>query len=1395
MANPHYTNTTTLIPGQVAKASEVEAKLDAVEAGFDSVETKYANSLGVNNPDAGVVIITENAANRANNVIGFDTNGDIQLQPGVGEWKGNWAGATVYGVRDVVRDAAGDLGLNNLYICITPHTSTTDIATDTANWSLLLDITAVEAAKVAAEAAQTAAETAESNAATSESNAATSASNASTSAGNAATSESNAATSESNAATSASNASTSESNAATSASDAQTAETGAEAAWDNFRGQYLGPLANDPTLDALSNPVGEGDLYWNTNTNAMRVHDGTGWSNLGAASQINNTELTATAGQTVFTVHGYSAGFEAVFLNGRRLGSTDYATTNATTITLSAGADIGDHFEMVSFEALSTPDNSPMIPSRNGVLNGYALSQGQSSRTGFSAAKYTGAGITQSITTGVDSSTGDFGALIWLKNRDFAASHELFDTVRGPYQRLITDSTAAESTQANSIESFNPTGFGVGTGNRGANDSNADEYIAWSWQTNQKVEPTYGSNLVQSQHDQTTFDFGSTIGSWLQLDGQSGLSTVGNRLRVTNNDASAAGAVLTMTVEVGKVYTMQADVFAGTAGTGDFRVGTTSGSSDVTSRQTVVGNGIVLTFVAPVTTVYLTLLCNSVTTSQYTEFDNVYLRETTAGYTNREKLYTCHYNTDLGFSIVGYEGDGDDGHEIPHHLGGQPELVIFKELDNANGWVISSPLFPDEYVQLNSSNALAATTTAGKFINDDTIYLGESNSVNRVNSNHVAYIFKSVPGVSKVGKYIGVGTNVNYVKCGFKPAFVMMKNLTTGGTSWGMVDTSRGIAEFLYANQNVAEINSASIEAVADGFVLTSNSVTHNSLNNEYIFLAFAESSSDANKVWGDYTYATSQDTLSIEQNTLLSFANGFGGSGQTDAQELVGAGVTVTFGAGWEDGHFYLYKDKDGSYGATEIRPLIGTTRDDADKWGVESPLDASLRTTAKHFDYESETGVVLASNEFSGTYYAWRAFKSRANDILGPSEDYWAADTTSGFADVWLQYKFNEKRILKSWRFREGATATQTPDNFKIQGSNDGAIWTDIDTTYDVTNYSTVANGVLLWGPLHDVSANTTAYLYLRMLITDNAGHASATGIMEMEFNTISPADYFLLPDGVMYAPSQTELITNGTFDSDLSGWTVNSGAVTWDASGRALQATDVGYLAQGFPTEIGKRYSVTFDLEISGATVQINIGSSIGDNDIIHTYTATGSYSFSFVATQLTTYISFDNVTAGTSYLDNMSCLVETGTPINRMYLGEVWTNADGEVSRFENYEPAKQDFTEAEVQKNLKVHGEIENRGVCTAWVNFDGSENPPLIKSSYNVKDVVDIGTGQYEVIFETPMDHSDYSYSITGNNYHNIAMGDSANVNSVRINTFNSAHAYSDGSVVTLSIFGGKEIK
>jgi hypothetical protein len=132
------------------------------------------------------------AALRANKALGFDANGNPAIADTLGTNRGNWAAATLYYVRDIVKDTTN----NNIWQCITQHTSTgsqpINTNTDSAKWTLLVDAASASTSATNAAASASAAATSASNASTSATNAANSASAASTSATNAASSASTA---------------------------------------------------------------------------------------------------------------------------------------------------------------------------------------------------------------------------------------------------------------------------------------------------------------------------------------------------------------------------------------------------------------------------------------------------------------------------------------------------------------------------------------------------------------------------------------------------------------------------------------------------------------------------------------------------------------------------------------------------------------------------------------------------------------------------------------------------------------------------------------------------------------------------------------------------------------------------------------------------------------------------------------------------------------------------------------------------------------------------------------------------------------------------------------------------------------------------------------------------
>ncbi len=100
----------------------------------------------------------------------------------------------------------------------------------------------------------------------------------------------------------------------------------------------------------------------------------------------------------------------------------------------------------------------------------------------FSTFLYEGNGGPQTIANGIDLS-GE-GGLVWVKDRENGSDgspevHGLFDTERGVYKRLETNSSASESSNTESLKAFNSNGFTLGTYNR-FTESGTD-YVSWTF--------------------------------------------------------------------------------------------------------------------------------------------------------------------------------------------------------------------------------------------------------------------------------------------------------------------------------------------------------------------------------------------------------------------------------------------------------------------------------------------------------------------------------------------------------------------------------------------------------------------------------------------------------------------------------------------------------------------------------------------------------------------------------------------------------------------------------------------------------------------------------------------------------------------------------------------------
>ena len=245
----NLTQTTDYLANDPFPAETHEAALDKLTFQVQEMQEELGRSLKISKTNTMTSTeFTNDATDRALKVFAFDSSGELSVAQELGSFKGNWATATAYKQRDIVKDTS----TNNVFFVNTSHNSTGSQPLTTnanaAKYSLIVDAasattsatnaatsetnaansaTAASASQTAAANSATAAAASETAAGTSETNAATSATNAASSATAAATSATNAATSETNAASSASTATTQASTATTQAGTATTQATNA----------------------------------------------------------------------------------------------------------------------------------------------------------------------------------------------------------------------------------------------------------------------------------------------------------------------------------------------------------------------------------------------------------------------------------------------------------------------------------------------------------------------------------------------------------------------------------------------------------------------------------------------------------------------------------------------------------------------------------------------------------------------------------------------------------------------------------------------------------------------------------------------------------------------------------------------------------------------------------------------------------------------------------------------------------------------------------------------------------------------------------------------------------------------------------------------------------------
>lgn len=211
---------------------------------------------------------------------------------------------------------------------------------------------------------------------------------------------------------------------------------------------------------------------------------------------------------------------------------------------------------------------------------------------------------------------------------------------------------------------------------------------------------------------------------------------------------------------------------------------------------------------------------------------------------------------EFGFDVVEYTGNNpNDGgtNLIPHNLGGEPELVMVKGTESASLWPVYCSYLENPVRELMVLNSDTAVNSAASnyWEGMDSQNLGVNNGMGWLNNidgeKHIAYLWRSIPGYSRIGVFEGNSlVDGPFIQCGFRPAFVMIKRVDTQH-HWYVADERQSpenpVNDSIYWNNAASGETSVSADLLtfmADGFKIDTDAPSRNELGGKYIFMAFA---------------------------------------------------------------------------------------------------------------------------------------------------------------------------------------------------------------------------------------------------------------------------------------------------------------------------------------------------------------------------------------------------------------------------------------------------------------------------------------------------------------------------------------------------------------------------
>ena len=209
---------------------------------------------------------------------------------------------------------------------------------------------------------------------------------------------------------------------------------------------------------------------------------------IGVAVDMDSGKIWFSKNNTWQASGDPAAGTNAAFTNlsGSVRPMYDQQLTNAVTFSCNFGQRAFAYTAPSGFKALCT-QNLPTPTIKQG--DDY-----------FNAVLYTGNG------TAISNNTVGFQPdWTWIKGRSGATNHQHFDSIRGVTNVLVSNSAEAETTSANTLTSFDSSGFTVGS-NTALNTSTAT-YVAWNWNAASSNTTDNSGTITSTRRTNTTAGF------------------------------------------------------------------------------------------------------------------------------------------------------------------------------------------------------------------------------------------------------------------------------------------------------------------------------------------------------------------------------------------------------------------------------------------------------------------------------------------------------------------------------------------------------------------------------------------------------------------------------------------------------------------------------------------------------------------------------------------------------------------------------------------------------------------------------------------------------------------------------------------------------------------------